>query len=257
MALFVDGPVVNVDLLAQYDSNVLTVSGTEGINLTTKIGLAQDSMYLELQRLIRRSEYCSDQWIWVSNRGIDNVVWSRALRIWQVYEALALTYRDAYYSQLNDRHRARAEEYAILSNRARRNLVEHGLGLVSHPIRRPRQPVTNLVPASEVGGTYYFSVSCLNDLAQESAGSALLSIEVSDGNAVDLTLAPPNAMNVTGWNLYAGPTPDQMVRQNDAPIAVNSDWCYLPSIAVISAPGVPDGQMADQHLPLSQFIQRG
>ncbi len=89
MALFVDGPIVTVDLLAQYDSNVLDVSVAEGINLTTKILLAHEEMHLELQRLIRRSEFCSEQWLWVTHRGIDNVVWSKSLKVWQVYESLS------------------------------------------------------------------------------------------------------------------------------------------------------------------------
>lgn len=257
MSLFVDGPVVTVDLLTQYDSNVLTVSAAEGINLTTKILLAQEAMYLELQRLIRRSEFSAEQWLWVTYRGVENVVWSKGLKIWQVYESLALIYRDAYYSQLNDRHRARAEEYAILANRSKRDLVEFGLGLASHPIRRPAQPVVSLVPASEVGGTFYFSVSCLNESGQESTSSALLSFDVTDGNAADLTLALPIPPDVTGWNLYAGVAPEQMFKQNDQPLIPGFDWCYLPSLAVTSGCGLPGGQTPDQHWPLNRFMQRG
>ena len=257
MALFVDGPLVTVDLLAEYDSNVLTVSAAEGINLTTKISLAQEAMHLELQRLIRRSEFSSEHWLWVSRRGVENVVWSKGLRVWQVYESLAQTYRDAYYSQLNDRHRARAEEYVILANRSRRDLVEFGLGLVSYPIHRPAQPVASYVPASENGGTFYFAVSCLNELTQESAASSLLSVDVTDGNAADLTLSIPIAPNVLSWNIYAGMAPEQMVKQNDQPLVPGSDWCYLPSLAVTSGRGLPDGQNPDQHWPLNQYMQRG
>lgn len=257
MSLFVDGPIATVDLLSQYDSNVLTVSAAEGINLTGKISLAHEAMHLELQRLIRRSEFCSEQWLWVSHRGIENVVWSKSLRVWQVYESLALIYRDAYYSQLNDRHRARAEEYTVLASKSRRDLVEYGLGLASHPVRRPQQPVTALVPASEVGGTYYFSVTYLNNLSQESSGSSLLSVDVTDGNAADLTLGFPLTSNVTAWNLYAGMAPEQMFKQNDQPLLPATDWCYLPSLAITSGMGIPEGQLPDQHWPLNRFLQRG
>ena len=257
MSLFVDGPIVNVDVLAQYDSNVLAVSAAESINLTAKISLAQETMHLELQRLIRRSELCSDQWLWVPRRGIENVVWSKGLRVWQVYEALATIYRDAYYSQLNDRHRARADEYSILAAKSRCNLVEYGLGLASHPVRRPAQPIASLVPASESGGTYYFSVSFLNDFSQESDGSPLLSVDVTDGNAADLTIGSPVGTNVTGWNLYAGIAPEQMFKQNDQPLPLASDWCYLPSLAVTSGTVIPQGQLPDLHWPLNRFLQRG
>lgn len=257
MALFVDGPVVNVDLLTEYDSNVLAVSAAEGINLTTKISLAQEVMHLELQRLIRRSEFSSHNFLWVSRRGAENVVWSKGLKVWQVYESLRQIYRDAYYSQLNDRHRARAEEYAILANRSRRDLVEFGLGLASFPIRRPARPVAAYVPASESGGTFYFSVSYLNELAQESAGSQLLSVDVTDGNAADLTLTLPVPPDVIGWNIYAGTAPEQMVKQNDQPLLPGSDWCYLPSLAVSGGQGIPEGQPPDQHWPLNQYMQRG
>jgi len=257
MALFVDGPVATVDLLTDYDSNVLAVSASERINLTTKLMLAHDAMYLELVRLMRRSEFYTERYLWIPHRGIENVIWSKALEIWQVYQGLALVYRDAYYSQVNDRHQARAAEYSVLANTARRELIESGLGLAASPLRRPSQPIVSLLPASEVGGTFYFSISYTNDQNQESSGSVILAVNMADGNAADLTLGLPPVPNATGWNLYAGPAPDQMFRQNDSPLVLTSDWAYLPSLALTSGFGLPTGQTADQHWPLHRFLQRG
>ncbi len=257
MALFLDGPSVTVDTLTEYDSNVLSVAASEGINLTTKILLAQESMQLEIIRLLRRGEFCDLTSLWGQARGIEHVVWSTAMRVWQVYRSLGLIYRDAFYSQLNDRHQARAKEYDMLANTARREFVEHGVGLVSLPLRRPPQPVAALVPASEDSGTYYFAASYGSEAGQESAASAVLSVDVADGNAVDLTLGPDSATRASGWNLYAGKAPEQMFRQNDSLIDLSSDWAYLPSSAMTSGAQPGPGQAPDRNWPLHRYLQRG
>jgi hypothetical protein len=257
MALFVDGPAVVVDSLTEYDTNVLSVAASEGINLTTKIQLAQEQMYLEINRWLRRSSFRETVTLSGIHYGIEHVVWSKAMRVWQVYQALAFIYRDAYYSQLNDRHQARAKEYEKLANKAQMDFAEYGLGMVQAPLKRPQQPVASLVPAQEAGGTYYFAVTYTNDAGQESSASGVLSVEVTDGNAVDLTLAPPLSGNATGWNLYAGASPEQMVRQNDGALVLTADWAYLPSLAVTDGAKAGPGQAPDQHWPLHRYLQRG
>lgn len=257
MALFLDGPVVTVDTLTQYDSNVLSVAAAEGINLTTKILLAQEAMHLELVRLLRRGTLSEVTPVWGQAGGIENVVWSTALRVWQVYRSLTLVYRDAYFSQLNDRHQARAKEYETLANAVRRELVEQGLGVVSFPLRRPPQPVAELVPASEAGGTYYFSASYGSDSGQESSASLILSVDVPDGSAVDFRLRSAEPTGATGWNLYAGAAPDLMCRQNEALIDLSSDWAYLPSSAVTSGIQPGEGQAPERNWPLHRYLQRG
>lgn len=257
MALFLDGPAVTVDTLTEYDANVLSVAAAEGINLTTKIALAQEAMELELTRLLRGSEFRDFNLLFCQRREIENVVWSKAMRVWQVYRSLSLIYRDAYYSQLNDRHQARAKEYEVLASTARRELVEYGLGLVSAPLLRPQQPTVELVPASEAGGTYYFAVTYTNDAGQESSASLVMSVDVSDGNAADLTMVPSPPPTATGWNLYAGNAPEQMFRQNDVPLVLSSDWEYLPSLAITSGVKAGAGQEPDRHWRLNRYLQRG
>ena len=257
MALFVDGPAVIVDSLTEYDSNVLGVAASEGINLTVKIQLAQEQMYLDINSWLRRTLFRQNLTLGGIHTGIERVVWNKAMRVWQVYQALALIYRDAYYSQLNDRHQARAKEYEKLANAAQAEFVECGVDLVQMPMKRPQQPVLSLVPAQEVGGTYYFTVTYTNDAGQESSASTVLSVDVIDGNAVDVTLAPPLSGNATSWNLYAGASPEQLVRQNDSPLSLTQDWAYLPSLAVMDGVKAGPGQAPDLHWPLRRYIQRG
>ena len=253
MALFVDGPVITVDTLTEHDSNVLAVSAAEGINLFTKILIAHDLLYSELERLIRAS---SSRNVWCS-AAVDGVAWTRELTIWQVYESLALIYQDAYYTQLNDRHRARAQQYGVLANRARLGLIERGLGIVTRPLRRPPQPTVNVLPAAETGGTFYVCATYSDGFGFESAPSVVLSIEIVEGNAADLAVGPMVVQNAVGWNLYAGTSPDQMMRQNDFPIGLGMDWFYLPSIPPASGQTPPAGQVPDQILPLNRVLQRG
>ena len=257
MALLVDGPIATVDLLTEYDSNVLGVAAAEGINLTTKLLRSHDLMLTELERLTQRPSELWDAVWWSPLIRIDCIVWSRALRDWQVQEALALIYRDAYFSQLNDRHRARAEEYAVLANAARRNAIQAGFDLVQVPLRRPEAPSITLVAASELGGTFYFVVSHSNDVGDESSPSRLTSVDVSDGEAADISLSLPAAPNATSWNLYAGTAPDQLFRQNPDPIAIGLDCLFTPSTSTTGGIKPTDGQKATHHRPFLQTQLRG
>jgi len=48
MALYTDGPISSIEELTARDSQLLSVAGTEEIDLTQKIALAQDELGLEL-----------------------------------------------------------------------------------------------------------------------------------------------------------------------------------------------------------------
>ncbi|MDQ6678008.1 MAG: hypothetical protein M3Z09_11990 [Acidobacteriota bacterium] len=256
MALFVDGPGATVDSLVQHDSNVLSVSGAEGINLTTKLLLAQETLGIELDALLSRSH--PREWYIGAVRfyNLEHVTWSPALRLWLIHEALSLVYLDAYYSQLNDRHQARAKQYQILSRSARATFEESGIGFVRDPVRQPPQPLVSTVPAAETGGTFYFAVTYQNQAGEESSPSSVLSTDLTDGTAADLTVStlPPK---VVGWNFYGGTVPGNLFQQNTELLAPDADWCYLPSLANSTGNQPSDGQMPNEVRRIPRLLQRG
>jgi hypothetical protein len=105
MALFVDGPACTIEDLTDQDAGLQDVALNTGINVSTKLRLAMEEIRTDLQLWLNRP---------VSPRGvawgpmlrIEQVVVTPALKRWEMMYALALVYRDAYFSQLVDRYEA-------------------------------------------------------------------------------------------------------------------------------------------------------
>ena len=93
MALLVDGELSSVEDLQTQDSAVLEVAHGEGIDLGRKLELAKREIEIEVEALLRRS----------GTGRLEEVVATLAMGRWHALLTLAMVYRDAYFSQLNDR----------------------------------------------------------------------------------------------------------------------------------------------------------
>ncbi len=169
--------------------------------------------------------------------------------------ALALVYRDAYFSQLVDRYQAKWQEYAKLAGDATESFIASGLGLVSDPVVQAAPPLLSTTPGPQSGGTFYASVTWVNATNQEGAPSYASSLTVSDGNlmTVAVTGAPRNAV---GFNVYAGTSLAAMFLQNDVVLPVSSTFLYVPG-QVTQGPLPGNGQMPDFTRPLARTLLRG
>ena len=128
MALFVDGPACTIDDLTDQDSGLLDVAQTTGINVSTKLRLAVEEIRTDLHLwLIRpRTERC--ELVWGPTLHIEQIVVTPSLKRWETMHALALVYRDAYFSQLVDRYQAKWQEYAKLARDARESFIAERAG---------------------------------------------------------------------------------------------------------------------------------
>ena len=120
------------------------------------------------------------------------MVISRELKRWEGFHALALVYRDAYFSQLVDRYQARWREYTRLARNARESFVAAGIGLVKDPLRRAAVPALSSTPGPQAGGAFYAGVAWTNAEGQEGQTSEAGSITIVDSNLMVVTpVAPP------------------------------------------------------------------
>jgi hypothetical protein len=112
------------------------------------------------------------------------------------------------------------------------------------------------LPATESGGTFYFSVTIVNSAGEESVSSDPESTFVPDGSVAGLQViaAPANAL---GWNAYAGTSPDAMYLQNESPLRFDEDWTYFPSTAVTTGDTTGNGQTPNLIRPIQRRLQRG
>lgn len=215
MALFTDSPTIGIQDLADHETEVLDMAGSEGINLTVKILLAREELGLELLGSFQR--------MGLSGVQLKNVVFTAPLRLWHIFRTLEIVYRDAYFSQLNDRYKAKWAEYKELGKWAADLLYQIGIGTVVGPIPEAHTPELSLVPGTMAPGRYFVKISWKNTNGEEGSPSQLSSIDVLAGNVarVKATHRPPNGVS---WNVYVGVKPEELFLQNNGPIDPASYW---------------------------------
>jgi len=254
MALFVDGPACTIDDLTNQDAGLLDVALGTNINVSTKLRLALEEIQTDLQLWLNRPRPTLEL-VWTPTLHIGQIVVTPPLKRWEAMHALALVYRDAYFSQLVDRYQAKWQEYANLARDARESFIASGLGLVSEPVMRATPPILATTRGPQNGGTFYARVTWVNSTNQEGAPSAPASIKVEDGNlmTVGVSHAPGNA---AGFNVYAGTVPTEMSLQNNVMLPVTASYLYVPGQMVGGRlPG--HGQHPDFMRPIVRTMLRG
>jgi len=254
MALFVDGPASSIDDLTNQDSGLLDVAQTCGINVTTKLALAHEEIAADLQLWLDRPRPSLDM-VWRPVLRIEQIVVTPALKRWETMQALALVYRDAYFSQLADRYRAKWDEYSKLTRTAYEKFVSLGMGLVNDPAHQALPPLLGTVAGPQQGGTFYAGVAWVNAAGQEGATSAASSIAVSDGNLMTVS-STGTIGNSVGFNVYAGTSLNAMFLQNNTALPPAASFTYVPGfISQGRLPGA--GQVPDFVRPLVRTLLRG
>jgi hypothetical protein len=247
MSLFTDGVIVTIDDLRGYESSMLEVAHTEGIDLSTKLGLAQEEVAVELEALLGRTR--------AERPNLGKVVVTRPLRQWLVFHTLAVAYRDAYNSQLNDRYLGKWKEYAQLAQWAARMLRETGVGVVSAPIRKASEPVVSATPGNGIATRYYVQVAWCNAAGAEGAPSEVSVYDTPDGAllAVEANDAPAVAC---GWSIYAGTSPDTITLQSETVMELGEKWTASES-GPVSGRKPGQGQEPEAYLRVDRTLQRG
>jgi hypothetical protein len=254
MALFVDGPSATIDDLTDHDSGLLEVAQTCGINVTTKLRLGHEEIESDLQLWLRHPRPAMEV-VWGATLRIEQVVATATLSRWEAMQALALVYRDAYFSQLVDRYQTRWDEYSRLTRAAYERFIASGVGLVGDPVHQAAPPALASVPGPQTGGTFYASVAWVNAGGQEGAASVPSSIAIADGNLMTVSALIPPA-NAATFNVYAGASLDSLVLQNDVALPAAVSFTYVPG-ATNQGRVAGTGQVPDFVRPLTRTLLRG
>ena len=254
MALFSDGSVSSMDDLTAQDSQLAAVASVEGIDVTQKLALAYDQLAMELTGLTGRFTVAAERF-WMSPViTLSNIAVTPALKLWHSGRTLDLFYGDAYFTQLNDRYKAKQAQFQALSRWAYQKLVQIGVGIVVNPVPQAPTPALNTVPGALPDGTYYVTAAWVGANGQVGAAACPNAVATSTSSFTATPGTAPAA--ATGWNVYVGPSADSMVQQNGAPLPLNNVWVQpLGLISSGTAPGT--GQSPNYYLPLPRTLQRG
>jgi hypothetical protein len=254
MALFIDGYISGLDDLAAQDSQVLDIASEESINVTQKMGLAQETIGLDLVSMLRGGESFSwPLWLIYEPR-VDQITVTPALKLWHTYLTLELVYRDAYFDQLNDRYGAKRDQFHLLAETARERLIELGLGIAADPVRQAATPQLIAIPGTLPDGTYYATMSWVNQNGQEGASAVPEAITTSTSS---FEVQPGNApANAAGWNVYVGTAPQSMYLQNTSLLVLGSLW-QQPAVLTIGGAMPGNGQKPTYQKAVPRLLQRG
>jgi hypothetical protein len=254
--LLTDGNPNDIDDLLVYETAILGVANTEGIDLNAKLGLATEEISEDvLDVLLDHTRAFDPQSTTRRIRGVSDVVVTQQLTRWHALHTLEVVYRDAFNNQLNDRYQAKCIEYRELSRNARDRTYHFGIGLVLIPLPQAQCPafsfVAGLIPAT----TYFVQVSWVSAAGQVGAPSNPTTYDTpADSLAVVTAVNAPFA--ATGFNVYMGLTPDAITLQNSAAIAAGTSFT-LPSSGLVTGVAPGSGQAADVYVVGGPMLRRG
>ncbi len=251
MALFTDGNICSTEDLRQYESSILDVASTEGIELEAKLALARREIGVVITVFLLEQEAGASY-----ARELNNIVVTDALAQWLSLQSLALTYRDVYNIQNNDRYLGKWKEYQRLADEASARFFQVGVGITGDPVAKAALP-----DCESIGGgtlplsTYYVQVAWVSASGSIGAPSEALPVTTNPGTLLTVRAVRPPASAV-GWMVYVGQSEDEMRRQNLSPIAIGSTWTVPASGIGVGIDGRP-GQEPDFYVTRTRGWRRG
>src|SRR5262249_34930326 len=160
------GPMNTIEDLRAQDSQLADVASTEGIDLTQKLSLAHEKIGIDLEQLLG------------GRYPLASVVSTLPLALWHNYRTLEMAYADACFSHLNDRYKAKRDQFHDLAKWAYERVIELGVGIAAAPVPRAAKPYLSAVPGFTTPGTYYATMTWVNAAGEEGAAAAADAIEV-------------------------------------------------------------------------------
>jgi len=251
MALFNDGTIASQEDLRAYESSVLEMASTEGVDLTAKRELAQRELAVEIVRVLTELTAVDTAPPAVA---LDQVVVTEPMRQWHATQTLTLSYRDAFHNQLNDRYESKWKEYERQSGFKAAQLFETGLGIAIAPIGKAAAPATIAAPGILANGVYEIRVTWQNASGQEGAPSERVLFASNNGEvpAVTVGAAPSGAVS---WNVYAAPLDGISTKQNTVALGIGETWT-MPAAGLLPGTPLPEGQSPDYYLRQVNYVRQ-
>lgn len=254
MALLVDGWWCEVEELQAYDDSATTVAAQEGIDLAAKMRLSEGWITERVDDFLRWETNCGQGVYPQSGLTAKNAVVDRRLKRWHLAHTLALLYRDAGFSQVNDRFEKKYEAYEKDAAQGKAEYFQSGVPFVRNPLRRPAAPTVTVTAGDQPAAAYIITTTQVDPSGEESAQSRVVSVQAADGNGLTVTANGLAAGN--GWNVYAADSEGVMRRQNEAALDAKAVWT-LPETGLAAGPVATSGQAPDGRVKERRILPRG
>jgi hypothetical protein len=259
MALFTDADIVSLDDLLQFETSLVQIASSHGINVDTKIKLATDAISDKLLLWLLRAGASDPQYLNRRVLGLSTVVVTPVLQRWVCFESLSRFFAEAYNVQLNTRFQGKWTEYKNEALDASDLVFMSGLGIVYSPLPKPALPLVSIQDGSAPPLAMFIETAWVDAHENESAVSPVNGLILDGTSSVAVGMAE-GALNIpraaVGWSVYAGSGENELTRQNTIPIPIGSTW-QLPNTGLVDGPEAPDGQQPNYYIILPRLSQRG
>ena len=252
MALLVDGSWCSVDDLQSYDGSATTVANEEGIDLAAKMALSEAWITDRVDTFLRWESTLTGQL--PGQLTGQNAVVDERLKRWHMCNVLALVYRDASFSQENDRFQKKWKAFEQDGDQRKAEYFRAGVAYVATPVRRPNAPVLTVIVGPQAEDAYLVAVTRVDGAGRESSLSPQSAVEAPAGNGLTVTANGLAAGEF--WNVYATDGSAPMCKQNSAALAAMATWT-LPISGLAQGPEAGDGQAPDGVIYQRRILPRG
>ncbi len=261
MALFTDQSVITLNDLLQYETTLVQVASSHGIDVTKKIGLAMSAIANRLLLWLLNAGASDPQSCNRRELGLSTVVVTPPLQRWLCFESLAYFFNEAHNIQLNSRFQSQWLEYQRQAKNAANLAMVSGLGIVYYPLAQPAIPLATISSGTLAAQALFVQTTWTNAAGDESAPSPVNGLLLPANSTVSVAMGSAAPASATGWNVYLNSTSVGLTLRNTAPVPTGSVWS-LPASGLTGVSGRPVatgnlGQSPDFYIMLSRQIQRG
>lgn len=258
MSLFTDPGVISLDDLLLFESSLVDVCSTHGIDARTKIKIATDGIGDKLLLWLLSANQSTSTWNTSAAFDLNNIVVTPPVYRWLCFDSLARVFAEAYNTQLNTRFQGKWTEYQKEAQEAARLVYASGLRLVNAPLAKPDPPIIQVGPGALSLSALFVQMTWVNRRGQEGAPSPVNATVLSGFSSI--TIAPSGGgvvpTEAVGWSVYAGETQQVITRQNAAPLGMSDSW-QIPSSGLVRGSLAGQGQTPDLVVTLGGKLQRG
>jgi hypothetical protein len=247
--LFTDGNPSRTEDLRVFESGIYEVASVEGIDLEAKLKAATDEIGDQLLMYLLQPGSGDPQASVRRAIGLSTLVVTPAMRRWHALHTLALTFRDAFHNQVNDRYRENWRHYVAAAAEARSVLFRIGLGFVLEPLPRPGRPAVVERMGQLPAGSYQVQTAWVNAQGQVSAPSEAVAIALSSSGGIGVTAGEAPAA-ATGWHVYVGELGGDLYQQNVEALVLGTTW-NSPAGSLVGGEMPGSGQFADVYIAAS------
>jgi hypothetical protein len=230
--------------LQAYDGSATNVAAEEGIDLAVKMSLSEAWITDRVDAFLR----------WESTLTEENAVVDERLKRWHLANVLSMLYRDASFSQVNDRFEKKWKAFELDAVQRKTEYFLAGVSYVGSPVRKPGAPAVSVIVGVQPAAAYLTAIARVDGAGRESAPSELTAVQAAAGNG--LIVSANGLAESDRWNVYATDGDGPMRKQNDVAMSASATWS-LPDSGLSAGVQAGTGQTPDGRVRQRRILPRG